>query len=148
MPQKKTYYLLTYLQSSATYFILKTFLFCKSFPLQPFFFFFRTDYMIPQTFTVTSEHIRFYFLVFFCFYTIYTVVVSARLIKLTHVGFRAHVKIASRIVLYTDWLQTQRTTSSGGAAGRGAGCQAPIATTRLTCEIFTNPMRKYSYCSG
>jgi len=23
--------------------------------------FFRTDYMIPQTFTVTSEHIRFYF---------------------------------------------------------------------------------------
>ena len=43
---------------------LKTFLFCKSFPLQPFFFFFRTDYMIPQTFTVTSQHIRFYFLVF------------------------------------------------------------------------------------
>jgi len=29
------------------------------------FFFFRTDYMIAQTFTVTSEHIRFYFLVFF-----------------------------------------------------------------------------------
>jgi len=28
----------------------------------------RTDYMIPQTFTVTSEHIRFYFLVFL-FYT-------------------------------------------------------------------------------
>ena len=43
---------------------LKTFLFCKSFPLQPFLFFFRTDYMIPQTFTVTSEHIRFYY---FCF---------------------------------------------------------------------------------
>ena len=33
-------------------------------PLQSFFFFFRTDYTIPQTFTVTSEHIRFYFLVF------------------------------------------------------------------------------------
>ena len=29
----------------------------------------RTDYMIPQTFTVTSEHIRFYFLFFFCFYS-------------------------------------------------------------------------------
>jgi len=28
--------------------IIKTFLSCKSFPLQPFFFFFRTDYMIPQ----------------------------------------------------------------------------------------------------
>ena len=47
---------------------LKTFLFCKSFPQQPFFFFFRTDYMILQTYTVTSEHIRFYFLVFL-FYT-------------------------------------------------------------------------------
>ena len=28
------------------------------------FFFFGTDYMIPQTFTVTSKHIYFYFLVF------------------------------------------------------------------------------------
>jgi len=26
-----------------------------------------TDYMIPKIFTVTSERIRFYFLVFFCF---------------------------------------------------------------------------------
>jgi len=43
--------------------IIKTSIFCKSFPLQPFFFFSRTDYAIPQTFTVTSEHIRFYFLV-------------------------------------------------------------------------------------
>jgi len=34
--------------------LFKTFLFCKSFPLQPFFFFFRTDYMIPQTFTVLN----------------------------------------------------------------------------------------------
>ena len=32
------------------------------------FFFFRTDYTIPQTFTVTSEDIRFYFFVFL-FYT-------------------------------------------------------------------------------
>jgi len=32
------------------------------------FFFFMTDYTIPQTFTVTSEDIRFYFLVFL-FYT-------------------------------------------------------------------------------
>jgi len=51
---------------------------------------------IPQTLTVTSEHIHFYFLVFFCFTLL--VVVSVRSIKLTHVGFRAHVKIASRIV--------------------------------------------------
>ena len=39
----------------------KTFLFCKSFPPQPFFFLFRTDYMIPQTFTVTSSTSVFYF---------------------------------------------------------------------------------------
>jgi len=43
--------------------ILKTFFFCKSFPLQPFLFF-RTDYMISQTFTVTSNISVFYFLVF------------------------------------------------------------------------------------
>ena len=56
--------------------------------------------MIPRTFkpTDTSEHIRFYFLVFFRFTLL--VVVSVRELKLTHVGFRAHVKIASRIVSY------------------------------------------------
>jgi len=31
-------------------FTLGTFLFCKSFPPQPFFFFFNTDYMIPPDF--------------------------------------------------------------------------------------------------
>ena len=36
---------------------------------------------------------------FFCFYT-FLVVGSVRKIKLTYVGFRAHVKIASRIVSY------------------------------------------------
>jgi len=36
-------------------------------PPQPFLFFSRTDYMIPRTFTVTSEHTRFHFLVFFSF---------------------------------------------------------------------------------
>jgi len=50
--------------------------FCKSFPLQHFFFFVVTDYMIPQTFTVASEHIRFYFLFFVCFTLL--VVVSVR----------------------------------------------------------------------
>jgi len=39
----------------------ETFFFCKSFPLQPFFFFFSTDYIIPQTFTVTSSIGCFYF---------------------------------------------------------------------------------------
>ena len=60
---------------------LKTSFLCKSCPLQPFFFFFRIDYMIPQTFTFTSEHIRFYFLVFFVLY--FSVVSSARQIKLS-----------------------------------------------------------------
>ena len=43
---------------------LKTFFFCKSFPLQPLLFFFKTDYMISQTSTVTSSIGCFYFLVF------------------------------------------------------------------------------------
>ena len=41
-----------------------TFFFCKSFPLQPLFFFFRTDYTISQTSTVTTSTGCFYFLVF------------------------------------------------------------------------------------
>jgi len=36
-------------------------------PTAAFLFFFKTDYVIPQTSTVTSEHIRFYFLVFSVF---------------------------------------------------------------------------------
>jgi len=47
---------------------LKTLLFCKSFPPQPFIFLVRTDYMDSPLLIVTSEHIRFYFLVFL-FYT-------------------------------------------------------------------------------
>jgi len=54
--------------------------------------------MIPQSFTVTSSIGCFYFLVFSVLH--FLVVVSVRQIKLTHVGFRAHVKIASRIVSY------------------------------------------------
>ena len=46
---------------------LKTFLLCKSFPLQPFFSSSGLT-TIPQIFTVTSEYIHFYFLVFL-FYT-------------------------------------------------------------------------------
>ena len=55
--------------------------------------------MIPQTCTVTSEHIRFYLLVFSVF-TLFSCRFRAVQIKLTHVGFRAHVKLASRIVSY------------------------------------------------
>jgi len=47
---------------------LKTFLFCKSFPLQPFLFFFRTDYMIPQILLILLSTSVFYLLVFL-FYT-------------------------------------------------------------------------------
>ena len=62
-----TYYYYFFITHSLFHSRLKTFFFCKSFPLQPFFFFFRTDYIIPQTFTVTSSIGCFYFLVFlFC----------------------------------------------------------------------------------
>jgi len=48
----------------------------------------------PGLFTVISEHICFLLLVFFLF--LHFLVVGS----VTHVGFRAHVKIASRIVSY------------------------------------------------
>jgi len=56
---------------------------------------------MPRTFTVTSEHIRF---LLFSFSVLHFLVVgSVRWIKLTYVGFRAHVKTASRIVSYRSW---------------------------------------------
>jgi len=58
-----TYYYQFSIPHSLFHSRFETFLFCKSFPLQPFLFFFRTErYVIPET--VTFEHIRFYF---FCF---------------------------------------------------------------------------------
>jgi len=55
-------------------------------------------YMFPQIFTVISEHIRFYFLVFSVLH--FLVVGSVRYIKLTRFGFRARVKITSPILSY------------------------------------------------
>ena len=75
---------------------LKNFLLCKSFPLQCSPSFLLLKYSLcgfPGLFTVVS------IFSFFCFYT-FLVVGSVRQIKLTYVGFRAHVKIASRIVSY------------------------------------------------
>ena len=57
-------------------------------------------YAHGQTNTVTSEHIPFLLFSFSVLH--FLVVVSARQIKLTRVGFRAHVKIASRIVSYRN----------------------------------------------
>ena len=45
-----TYYYYFSITHSLFHSRLEASLFCKSFPLQPFFFFFRADYMIPQTF--------------------------------------------------------------------------------------------------
>ena len=50
-----SYYYQFFITHSLFHSRLKTFFFYKSFSLQPFFFFFRTDYMIPQTSTVTSN---------------------------------------------------------------------------------------------
>jgi len=50
-----SYYYQFFITHSLFHSRLKTFFFCKSFPLQPFFFFFRTYYMIPKTITVTSS---------------------------------------------------------------------------------------------
>ena len=80
---------------------LKSFLFLQILPTAAFPFLLQDSlYGFPRLFIVTSEHIRlFYFLVFFSVFT-FLVVGSVRYIKLTYVGFRAHVKIASRIVSY------------------------------------------------
>ena len=53
----------------------------------------------PGLFMVTSQHICFLLFTFFLFLH-FLVVGSVRQIKPTHVDFRAHVKIASRIVSY------------------------------------------------
>ena len=66
--------------------------------MQPFLFFSRLTTWISQTFSVTSEHIRFFTFLVFRFYTFYLSFPCGRLS--CHVGFRAHVKIASRIVSY------------------------------------------------
>ena len=67
----------------------------------------------PGLFTVISEHICFLLLVFFLFLH-FLVVGLTRQIKLTHVGFRAHVKIASRIVSYeSGWRIKYRVTPKG-----------------------------------
>jgi len=88
--------------------------------------------MIPQTFTVTSSISVFTFLFFSVLQ--FLVVVSVRYIKLTHVGFRAHVKIASRIVSYR---------SSGISWTISCKQSAPrfrqITTSTLT-QIFTGRM--------
>ena len=62
----------------------------------------------PGLFTVTSEHIpsfTFYFLVFLFIH--FLLVGFVQYIKPTHVGFRVHVKIASRIVSFSRrcWSQ-------------------------------------------
>ena len=85
----------------------------------PFLFLIQVSlYGFPRLFTVTSEHIRlFTFQFFFCFYT-FLVVGSVRQIKLTCVGFRAHVKIACRIV-----FKSQQTASSEIASNSLKACK-------------------------
>jgi len=63
----------------------------------------------PDSLLVISGHTCFLLLVFILFLH-FLVVGSVRQIKLTHVGFRAHVKIASRIV--TNTQQFNKLTTS------------------------------------
>ena len=52
---------------------LKSFLFCKSSPLQPFLFSFRIHYMdFPYHSLLLLAYPSFYFLVFFCFFTLFS----------------------------------------------------------------------------
>jgi len=112
---------------------LKTFLFCKSFPLQPFLFLLQDSvHGFLRLFTVISEHICFLLFVFFCFLH-FLVVGSVRWIKLTHVNFRAHVKIASRIVL-TDvrWMAFFFRLNFRSSAGFTGGLFQSIKSTEIS----------------
>ena len=65
--QQSTYLLLFGIPSPTHYFIarIKPSFLCKSFPPQPFLFLFQDSlHRFPRLFTVISEHIFFYFLVF------------------------------------------------------------------------------------
>ena len=76
--------------------------------------------MIPQTFTVTSEHMRFNFFSFSVLH--FLIVGSVRQIELTRVGFRAHVKIASRIVSYRVHFSARlHEVAANHNAGLGVG---------------------------
>ena len=87
--------------------------------------------MIPQTFTVTSEHIRFYFSVFLFLH--FLVVVSVRQIKLTHVGFRAHVKISSRILSCRKNFRTLLQLASISQYSTVSGHMRIVDTARTAC---------------
>ena len=87
--------------------------------------------MIPQTFTLTSEHIRFYFSVFLFLH--FLVVVSVRQIKLTHVGFRAHVKISSRIVSCRKNFRTLLQLASISQYSTLSGHMRIVDTARTAC---------------
>ena len=72
------YYYYFFITHSLFHSRLKTCFFCKSFPLLPFYFFFRTDYMILQTFTVISSISVRLFLLFTFSVLQFLVVVSVR----------------------------------------------------------------------
>jgi len=64
-----TYYYLVFITHSLFHSRLKTFLFCKSFPPQPFLFFLHDSlHGFPGLFTVVCEHICFLLFSFFLFF--------------------------------------------------------------------------------
>ena len=95
---------------------LKTFLLYKSFPLQPFLSFYLNIYYMdsPDRLLLFMGISVFYFQFFLFLH--FLVVGSMRQIKLTHAGFRAHVKIASRIVSYRSWLVSRSLLTAAAAA--------------------------------
>ena len=109
-----TYYYWYSITHSLFHSRLKSFLFCKT-PPYPFLFLIQVSlYGFPRLFTLLlSISVFLLFSFFFDFYT-FLVVGSVRSIKLTYVGFRAHVKIASRIVSY----RTRKVNQSGFKWGK------------------------------
>jgi len=89
----------------------------------------------PRLFAVTSEHIG---LLLFSFSVLHFLVVgSVRLIKLTHVGLQAHVKIVSRIVSYRI-ISHRDLQALSTARFRHAGPSASADTCFLIAAVTHN----------
>jgi len=91
------------------------------------------------------------FLLFsFSVFTLVSCRPHVRLIKLTHVGFRAHVKIASRIVSYrvrSSVCLSHPSTAAAVCGGFAAECSA-VATYQLSLDLCRKRPRSAANAGG
>ena len=100
------------------------------------FFSFRFHYMdFPDCFLLLLSTSVYLLFSFFSVFTLFLVVVSVRQIKLTYVGFRAHVKLASRIVSYRiDLPAVVRTFTCSDTTCKPSWQQPPLRRQSLSAS--------------